>query len=143
MKTIINELLPILPHLERLMALVIIFVCRKEIISFTRDMLSEGNPLSSKRGIAFACSWTLFYLCIEYYNTNPNKWVLVILLVLIIFCMGFATFPQILDAIVQLKSFVIAKVSSVPIEQSQPAQVNVTTNIDTANKQEPAKPADQ
>lgn len=104
MKQFLSDLTPIMPFLMKIMYGALILICRKEIVSFLRDMLSEGTPLSSKRGIAFGAAWTLFYLCINHYQ-EVNPWVLCILLLLIILCMGFATFPEILNAWVQVRTF--------------------------------------
>lgn len=95
----IKEIQPLLPFTLRVLELIFLFACRKEIFAFCKGMLSEdgaGVNLSSRRGIAFAAAWTLCLLCIRYYK-DINPIVLWVLVLLIVLCLGLATLPQIID----------------------------------------------
>lgn len=142
MNHFIKEIQPLLPTILRVLELIFLFVCRKEIFAFCKGMLSEdgaGVNLSSRRGIAFAAAWTLFILCIRYYK-EINPIVLWVLLLLIVLCLGLATLPQIMDAMGKIKSIIPGSPAPTP---DQPQTLKVSKTTETVNAEVTTQPQNQ
>lgn len=125
MKDFINIIAPLTPAAIQILEIIAFIVCRKEIIQFIRDLLSDDGKLSSRRGIAFGAALTLFDLCINYHK-DIDVHILWMLVTLIVLCLGLATFPE----IIELWGKATAAIGKMAGSQAPaPAQLSVNTEI--------------
>ena len=94
-------------------------------------MLGDGGKVSSRRTSAFLCVATLCYMAVYgLHKTQPvDHWILGLLGIFAVLCLGLATLPQIMELVKNVKNIIPDTKQTATNEQVQTTNITDTTTV--------------